>query len=79
MRVALLGFGVDASHGHERTHLDSLDGLARLLTVWLQTDLVFPVGTRIPDGPLRKFPSLAVQPAQEEGPQEGPIELDELD
>ncbi len=79
VRVALLGFGVDASHGHERTHLDSLDGLARLLTVWLQTDLVFPGWDANPEGPLRKFPSLAVQPAQEEGPQEGPIELEELD
>lgn len=79
VRVALLGFGVDASHGHERTHLDSLDGLARLLTVWLQSDLVFPGWDANPEGPLRKFPSLAVQPAQEEGPQEGPIELEELD
>ena len=28
------------------------------------------------EGPLRSFPSLAVQPAQEEGPQEGPIEVE---
>lgn len=76
LRVALLGFGVDASHGHERTHMDSLLGLARLLTVWLQSDLVFPRWDAHADGPLRGFPSLAVQPAQEEGPQEGPIEVD---
>jgi peptidase M42 family hydrolase len=77
LRVALLGFGVDASHGHERTHMDSLHGLARLLTVWLQSDLVFPRWDANAEGPLRSFPSLAVQPAQEEGPQEGPIEVDE--
>ena len=76
LRVALLGFGVDASHGHERTHLDSLHGLAQLLTVWLQSDLVFPGWDDHSDGPLRSFPSLAVQPAQEEGPQEGPIDVD---
>ena len=77
LRVALLGFGLDASHGHERTHLSSLHGLARLLTVWLQSELVFPGWDVHADGPLRGFPSLAVQPAQEEGPQEGPIDLDE--
>ena len=76
LRVALLGFGVDASHGHERTHLQSLDGLARLLTVWLRSGLVFPRWDATADGPLHSFPSLAVQPAQEEGPQEGPIEVD---
>ncbi len=76
LRVALLGFGVDATHGHERTHLDSLVGLGRLLTVWLQSDLVFPDWDTRPQGALREFPSLAVQPAQEEGPQEGPIDVD---
>jgi putative aminopeptidase FrvX len=76
LRVALLGFGVDASHGHERTHMNSLHGLARLLTVWLQSDLVFPRWDANAEGPLRSFPSLAVQPAQEEGPQEGPIEVE---
>lgn len=75
LRVALLGFGLDASHGHERTHLDSLHGLAQLLTVWLQSDLVFPGWDSRAEGPLRSFPSLAVQPAQEEGPQEGPIDV----
>jgi len=74
--VALLGFGVDASHGHERTHMSSLLGLARLLTVWLRSDLVFPGWDATADGPLRGFPSLAVQPAQEEGPQDGPIEVE---
>ena len=73
-RVALLAFGVDATHGHERTHIDGLVHLAELLVVYLQTDLVFPewdAGTRA--GDLEAFPSLAVQPALEDGPRDGPI------
>ena len=72
-RVALLGFGVDATHGHERTHLDGLEHLAQLVTLYLQSDLVFPEWDAEPEGDLVDFPSLAVQPAHEEGPQEGPI------
>ena len=72
-RTALLCFGVDATHGHERTHMDGLVHLAELLTVYLQTDLVFPDWDRVERGDLQDFPSLAVQPASEEGPREGPI------
>lgn len=72
-RVALLGFGVDATHGHERTHLVGLEHLAQLVSLYLQSDLVFPEWDAEPEGELADFPSLAVQPAHEEGPQEGPI------
>jgi peptidase M42 family hydrolase len=72
-RVALLGFGVDATHGHERTHLTGLEHLAQLVALYLQTELVFPEWDAEPEGELADFPSLAVQPAHEEGPQEGPI------
>jgi peptidase M42 family hydrolase len=75
-RTALLGFGVDATHGHERTHLEGLVHLAELLTLYLQTDLVFPDWDRTRLGDLEDFPSLAVQPASEEGPREGPIGID---
>ena len=37
LRTALACFGVDASHGYERTHLDSLESLARLMTVYMQS------------------------------------------
>ena len=77
-RVALLGFGVDATHGHERTHLDGLQSLASLVALYLQSDLVFPEWDAEPEGELADFPSLAVQPAGEEGPQSGPIGLDPL-
>lgn len=72
-RTALLAFGVDATHGYERTHVGGLVQLAELLTVYLQSDLVFPEWDATADGDLEDFPSLAVQPASEEGPREGPI------
>jgi peptidase M42 family hydrolase len=72
-RVALLGFGVDATHGHERTHLAGVEHLAQLVALYLQSELVFPEWDAEPEGELADFPSLAVQPAHEDGPQEGPI------
>jgi peptidase M42 family hydrolase len=72
-RVALLGFGVDATHGHERTHLDGLRHLAQLICLYLQSDLVFPEWDAEPGGELADFPSLSVQPASEDGPRDGPI------
>ncbi len=35
MRTALITFGVDASHGYERTHMHALRSLAELVTVYL--------------------------------------------
>ncbi len=37
LRTALTCFGVDASHGYERTHLGSLECLAQLMTVYMQS------------------------------------------
>jgi peptidase M42 family hydrolase len=65
-RAALLGVGVESSHGHERTHLDGLLALARLLTVYLQSDLTFAEWDRRPSGSLDDFPSDSVQPAPRE-------------
>lgn len=76
-RTALLGFGVDATHGNERTHSQGLHHLASLVSVYLQSDLVFPEWDVEPEGELAGFPSLAVQPASEEGPREGPIGIEE--
>src|SRR3954453_7670390 len=75
-RTALLGFGVDATHGHERTHREGLRHLAHLVALYVQTDLVFPEWDVEPEGELAGFPSLAVQPASEEGPREGPIGIE---
>lgn len=60
-RTALLGFGVDSSHGHERTHLDGLVHLAELLAIYLQTDLTFRDWDAQQTGSLDDFPSTAVQ------------------
>ena len=62
MRTALVGFGVDSSHGHERTHLHSLEGVAELIALYLQSDLTFPAWDRDERGPLAEFPSRRVQP-----------------
>jgi peptidase M42 family hydrolase len=62
MRTALVGFGVDSSHGHERTHLDGIKHVAELLSLYLQTDLTFPEWDLDERGPLEGFPSRSVQP-----------------
>ncbi|MCW2665365.1 MAG: peptidase family protein [Frankiales bacterium] len=64
IRTALVGFGVDSSHGHERTHLDSIRAVAELLAVYLQTDLTFPEWDEHERGPLTDFPSRSVQPTE---------------
>jgi peptidase M42 family hydrolase len=61
-RAALVAFGVDASHGAERTHVDSLEAVARLLCVYLLSPLTFARWDREPQGDLRDFPS-SRQPA----------------
>jgi peptidase M42 family hydrolase len=65
-RHALLGFGLDSSHGHERAHLDGLVALARLLVVYFQSGLTFDDWDLADAGPLEDFPSLSVQPADPE-------------
>ena len=67
-RTALIGPGIDASHGHERTHLDGIRRTAELVAVYLQTDLTFPYWDENRRGPLKEFPSTSVQPAPEQLP-----------
>ena len=67
-RAALVGFGIDASHGHERTHLDGIRRTAELVAVYLQTELTFPYWDASAQGGLRDFPSRSVQPAEEQRP-----------
>ena len=56
-RAALIGVGVDASHGYERTHLDSIRHVAELLGAYLQTPLTFEWDAQ-PTGDLQDFPRL---------------------
>ncbi len=55
MRVALVCFGADASHGYERTHQDGLTSLAELLALYVQTQPTFERDKRAL-GPLEGFP-----------------------
>ena len=64
-RAALVGFGLDASHGWERTHIDSLEAAYNLLHAWLQTPLTFAQWDAKPSGKLEDFPS-SEQPAPSE-------------
>jgi peptidase M42 family hydrolase len=64
-RAALVGFGVDGSHGWERTHVDSLEAAYCLVHAWLQTPLTFAKWDAKPTGKLRDFPS-SKQPAPTE-------------
>jgi peptidase M42 family hydrolase len=41
IRAALICFGLDASHGYERVHIDSLTALARLVCVYMQSPALF--------------------------------------
>ena len=41
IRTALLCFAVDASHGYERTHVESLESLGRLLVHYMQSEPLF--------------------------------------
>ncbi len=67
-RAALIGFGVDATHGHERTHLDALVNVAELVALYLQMPLTFGAWDAQPTGPLEDFPSSSVQPVRLEPP-----------
>lgn len=51
VRDALITFGTDATHGYERTHLDSLESIARLLVHYALSKPVYPR-----EGDLRRFP-----------------------
>ncbi len=41
IRTALVGFGVDGSHGYERTHMDSLLQVEALILKYMQSDPTF--------------------------------------
>ncbi len=55
IREALVCFGLDASHGYERTHMDSLIALARLLALYAQSPALFDRDAR-QLGPIGDLP-----------------------
>ena len=55
IRTALLAFGCDATHGYERTHIDSLAALSRLLGAYLLSPPVFASDAQPAEGTLERF------------------------
>jgi len=55
LRTALVCFGVDGSHGYERTHLESLRCLTQLLMIYMQSGPAVPRDRRAM-GDLTGFP-----------------------
>ncbi len=56
IRTALTCFGLDSSHGYERTHLDSLTALGELLAIYIQSPPTFQRDAK-ELGPLKGFPT----------------------
>ncbi len=54
-RTALLAFGCDATHGYERTHIDSLASLSRLLSAYILSPPVFASDAMPANQPLENF------------------------
>lgn len=54
IRTALICFGLDASHGYERTHIDSLESLARLICAYMMSETEIPRDKKLL-GPLDGF------------------------
>jgi peptidase M42 family hydrolase len=57
VRTALVTFGVDASHGYERIHMDALESLARLVSVYMQAPALY-ARDRYDMGPRAGFPTV---------------------
>ena len=55
VRVALLAFGCDATHGYERTHIVSLAALSQLLTGYMLSPPVFDSDAQPADSSLDRF------------------------
>lgn len=64
IRTALLGFGLDASHGHERVHLDSLEALAQTIALYVQSPLVVQRDSKQLGG-LQGFPEQPMEKTDE--------------
>ena len=54
IRTALVAFGVDSSHGYERTHMSSLTSIAQLLVAYAHSNLVYQQQSSM--GTIKEFP-----------------------
>ncbi|RMV47698.1 osmoprotectant NAGGN system M42 family peptidase [Pseudomonas amygdali] len=55
IRTALLAFGCDATHGYERTHIDSLAALSKLLGAYILSAPVFASDAKPAQSSLERF------------------------
>lgn len=55
IRSGLIAFGVDASHGYERTHMDALESVARLIIAYSTSNLVYQRQKKTL-GTIKEFP-----------------------
>ncbi len=62
IRTALVCFGVDGSHGYERTHSNALRSLAELLALYMQSEATVQ-RDRMELGPLSGFTRQPTEPA----------------
>lgn len=65
LRTAMISFALDASHGHERTHIDSLEATCRLALAYLLSPATFP-RDRDEMGPLKGFSDQPMWPVPKE-------------
>jgi putative aminopeptidase FrvX len=63
IRTALVCFGVDSSHGYERTHVHALRSLAELVALYMQSDVTFERDRHVM-GPITGFPHQKTKPAE---------------
>ncbi|WP_413204128.1 osmoprotectant NAGGN system M42 family peptidase [Rhodospirillum sp. A1_3_36] len=60
IRTSLICFACDGSHGYERTHIRSLEALAELLALYMQSDPLFKRDSKAM-GPISDFPDPQLQ------------------
>jgi peptidase M42 family hydrolase len=70
VRTALVTFGIDASHGYERVHMNALQSVARLLTAYTTSEVRIGRDAQPASG-LEGFTDQPVDPAESETSDEG--------
>jgi len=73
IRTALVSFGVDASHGYERTHMDCLERTAQLLIAYSSTEPLFRQEEKLADT-LSDFPETRNTVVPSIRPEQPPME-----
>jgi peptidase M42 family hydrolase len=69
VRTALIAFGVDASHGYERIHVDALMALGRLTVAYAASPMTIERDTKEFSG-LEDFTTQPMEPADQPAPDE---------